>query len=360
MKEISEFCIDRIKIYNVVVKEIESISNIRDFEEVTINQNNCTMADKNGECFSKINLKEKYYNFLMKDNIVVLEIFSRNENGTNLFATPISEMYQLVLKIKEILHDKYGISVELTDAHIGYIEITKDIWLENDIKEYARVVKGLGHVIEKVFRMKYRECVANCDDENGSETIYLKNKNKKYECAMYNKTEQERKKGNSVTANVLRIEFRYKSGGIIRSKFGSNRIEMLNVTINQTINELLNRILQRISSSLNKYDRQREEFVINEIEKTKVKDFADILMFEAVSYESENEYPIVFDLKEVETIIDNYYKKNPNRRVEKKRRKNSLAAWKEKHQNSIFLDDGEMRKYQELINKFINNNNMQH
>ena len=219
--------IDKIKISNIPVIDIENPEELRKKSILIKDKKNQNYTTESGKTFTRLCIKDKVVdqysvgiNNLNHNPYNKLELSIHGDHG-NLYCNTVTDTYMQIIRAQGHLLENYGILTENSDAKISYIEINRTFPIEGKFEEYKRV---LFLMMSRLPKNKGTQIdFKNLQDSKYVIDEYASN-NTMSSIKIYNKSSQLKLK---LGKDVMRVELTLKKAKSVKSAFGTNRLEDL-------------------------------------------------------------------------------------------------------------------------------------
>lgn len=345
---------------------IKGFTNFEELQErgiLTVNQKSkVNYITESGAEFTKLQIKgdELMDNLYASAKIMgnhredycTLSTTIRREDGTNLCCYTADEYRAHLERIEDHLICCYGIDADFSELSLKEVEINKTFKLEQDFREYYRVLRLIMHNLPSVFhtgaeffdRKKKGELTA----ENDTGTYYARTGSRKSDkyllLKIYDKSRSVEKKI-VLTDSYMRVELRIVGTSKIKTSLGTCRMDELT---DEIINEYFDKQMKKcILDPFKRWKKERDRHVLSIMRKQKkeVPRYWIINTLRILANEEiENKYcPVILDVNELMELIP----KVENDRKLLSKTKKAFLEQAEKYEPVFTRNDGQ--KIDELL-----------
>ena len=293
--------IDKIQLSNFAVKYID-MDRIKDMAQQTDAikiiapnaKHGLRVEIFGGRHFGKLVVGYDYYK-KHGEYYTELTLSPSNVCGHNLYNLSYTYYNELLPLILDHIESKYGIDLDCCSAKVKTIEINSNIRLLHRYDDYARVTR----LLMSLLPIRNAE-VQTCD---GGETLLRKNGS--VALAIYNKTDQVRKKIPKLVddedPDIMRIELRLLNASKVESAFGSNDWHTLN---DDTIRAYMCKYMNNnMANEYKKWHERQEALLVEMIAAKRAQHktrWQENLLIQILNDESINQgVPIILDVGQI-------------------------------------------------------------
>ena len=282
----------------------------------------------------------------------------KRSDGTNVRCYTVDEYTGHLTRLQRHLSDVYGIRADFSKAQFKELEINKTFKLEQDFREYRRVIELIMHNLPASFKQDMTFCTRTKQNKNSCMmdsqpgTYYARtgksNKSDRYLLfKIYDKT---RSVENTImlTESYMRIELRLVGAEKIARDLGTN---VFSEMTDQKINEYFDKQMQQlIIQPVKKWKAQRDKLVVSlmkEKQEQDIKHWQVNTLLTLSSMENEQYCPILLDVSELMELV-------PQVVSEKQRRykvKCNFRSKARKHAECFCRNDD--KKLEEILSKVV-------
>lgn len=266
----------------------------------------------------------------------VLDLSIKEQGNNNLIPLTTNAYKQKVQAVFKYIRERYGIYMDYKEFKFESIELNSTIQLDEEFKEYTRVLKVLMNIAPKTYKIK-EFMYNNYTDE--LETLLLKNKS--IQIKFYNKGKQlEEVYSFDTSKNILRIEYTLTSEKM-KDSFGHNQFSKLN---DENIKDFVKNKFK--NDFINPYEKFKKD---NKGKLTKLakqyrkeyKQWIKPFLIHLIDFELKNDKPLLIDIEDLKDIIKVVDKNNFSRN------------WKQILKNTPNSMQNINIKVEEIFNKII-------
>lgn len=238
----------------------------------------------------------------------------KREDGTNVRCYTINEYTAHLTRLQGHLRDVYGIRADFSMTQFKELEINKTFRLEQDFRDYRRVIELIMHNLPASFKQDMTFSTRTKQDKNSGMmesqpgTYYARtgknNKSDRYLLfKIYDKT---RSVENTITLtdSYMRIELRLVGAEKIARDLGTN---VFSEITDQIINEYFDKQMQKlIIQPIKKWKAQRDKMVValmKEKQEQDIKHWQVNTLLTLSSMENEQYCPVLLDVSELMELV---------------------------------------------------------
>lgn len=358
--------LDRIVLINCEILVVEDVETLAEFDIVKVPPKQTDDDETTRKsCYTTLDGQEFEYLKIEKEGSIdvlkagvtnfgkqfcTLELSVNKGSTGNLEGNTLNEYMEQLTDIQNYLIDNYGILIDFSNARLKSVEINRTFKIEHKFCEYSR---PLMLILSQMPYMKKISVFADVDKGKIThETFSAWNKksnlskNKEFKKVIfYNKTEQLETRGFLIGDNFMRFEIKVFGEKNIRKCLKAKYF--INLTQNDIEKWFSEQVDTLIVKPIEKWKKARDKQV-KAILKEEVKKGGTWIvnaLRRFTAYELENETPLILDICEVYTIVDNLQIND------KSRVKNRFLQQSLKYERIFTRND--IDKLTEIINKLI-------
>lgn len=249
----------------------------------------------------------------------------KREGGTNLDCYSVTEYQEHLEKICQHLWDEYGIEADFNGVCLKEVEINKTFKLEQDFREYHRVLQLIMSNLPAVFTQdaEFKQRLKKSDESFTTGTYYARtNRSKRSEryllLKIYDKT-RSMEQVILLTDSYMRVEVKLVGADKIERDLGTKEFYTLT---DDTINAYFERQMQKfIIQPYTKWKAKRDKF-ITDVMKTQLQENPHHWIVDTLrileNQEIKERCPVLLDVSELMPIVDQVVTERKNRYKTKK------------------------------------------
>ena len=238
----------------------------------------------------------------------------KRSDGTNVRCYTVDEYTAHLTRLQRHLSETYGIRVDFSKAQFKELEINKTFRLEQDFREYRRVIELIMHNLPASFKQDMTFCTRTKQDKNSCMmesqpgTYYARtgksSKSDRYLLfKIYDKT---RSVENTITLtdSYMRIELRLVGAEKIARDLGTN---VFSEITDEIVNEYFTKQMQKlIILPMKKWKAKRDKMVVSlmkEKQEQDIKHWQVNTLLTLSSLENEQYCPVLLDVSELMELV---------------------------------------------------------